>query len=578
LKRSKRRISISMKIMLSSVLLSAITCVIMGIAVYSRESSSLLEDTRYRVETMAKSLANGIDGGIHKDLYEKQIASDKYMEYSYYLEDFVDEDSFQYFYTVVKNGENDYKFFLTSDPPSADEFIGTECNATEKMKEAFEGKVTSEDAVVTDQWGSYISGYAPLYNDNNEVTAVVCVDYKATSLENQKHLLIKTIGLITLINWVIGWGLSYLFSRNLTKPILNFKEHIDTITNSDGDLTSQISVHTNDELEDMANSINKFISDMDTVIADTKKTSNSVSQVSDETSTFFQNNQEEMNNISETMQELSNSMDEIDNFMTELNKTIANAASSFQTISEKSMELSDYANRNQKHALTVTETSMKSRQDTIALIENYTNILNEKIEQAKSVYQINELTNSIIDISQQTNLLSLNASIEAARAGEQGKGFAIVASEIGALADSSAKTASQISTTSNVIIEAMEGLTSLSSQVIEYLNSSILNDYEKMTEIVQEYNTESQNVESSMKDIYLQTNELLKQIVIISDSFDSFTEVLSKNTSQVSNISDTTVRLNQQTLEISEKVSRNQGLITQLNETLGFFVTAEDNE
>ena len=84
--------------------------------------------------------------------------------------------------------------------------------------------------------------------------------------------------------------------------------------------------------------------------------------------------------------------------------------------------------------------------------------VNDKIEKAKSVEEINLLTENIISITEQTNLLALNASIEAARAGDAGKGFAVVANEIGQLAADSANAAVKIKQVSSSVISSVEGL------------------------------------------------------------------------------------------------------------------------
>ena len=86
--------------------------------------------------------------------------------------------------------------------------------------------------------------------------------------------------------------------------------------------------------------------------------------------------------------------------------------------------------------------------------------MEQSIENSKEAAQIQSLTENILQIASQTNLLSLNASIEAARAGEAGKGFSVVAAQISELAESSRTIAKNIQEISTLVTESVTGLSS----------------------------------------------------------------------------------------------------------------------
>ena len=98
-------------------------------------------------------------------------------------------------------------------------------------------------------------------------------------------------------------------------------------------------------------------------------------------------------------------------------------------------------------------------------------------EKAKSVEQINTLTQNIMEISSQTNLLALNASIEAARAGEAGKGFAVVAEEIGNLAIQTRDSVQNIETIINEVNEAVNNLAICLNTSMDFLENTVMEDY-----------------------------------------------------------------------------------------------------
>lgn len=122
------------------------------------------------------------------------------------------------------------------------------------------------------------------------------------------------------------------------------------------------------------------------------------------------------------------------------------------------------------------------------------------LEDSRSVEKIKKLTQEIMSITNQTNLLSLNASIEAARAGEAGRGFAVVADEIRSLADSSAETAGNIQTISTQVTEVVDKLARSAEAILQFINEKVMKDYDDFENVVDRYQQDAESVDRLISD------------------------------------------------------------------------------
>jgi len=144
--------------------------------------------------------------------------------------------------------------------------------------------------------------------------------------------------------------------------------------------------------------------------------------------------------------------------------------------------------------------------------------LEKAILETKAVEQINALSEVIMQITSQTNLLSLNAAIEAARAGDAGKGFAVVADEIRKLAEDSKNAVGKIQAVTKTVMSSVENLTSISSKLLEFVSGNISRDYETMLNTTDLYSSDAEFFDNLASKFSKMAEELGSSIHDISEA------------------------------------------------------------
>jgi methyl-accepting chemotaxis protein len=224
------------------------------------------------------------------------------------------------------------------------------------------------------------------------------------------------------------------------------------------------------------------------------------------------NSMEELNNnvleISAITQELAATMEETSASTEEMNATAMEIERAIESIAAEAEKSSNTVIQIKDRAETLKYKATASKEDTLSIYKDSEAKLSEAIDRAKTVEKISVLTDSILDITSQTNMLALNASIEAARAGESGKGFSVVADEIRKLAETSKLAVNEIQEVIKEVILSVDNLSNNSKNILGFIENNVVKDYEMLVDTAEQYNSDAAFIEKLVLDSSSTSEEL----------------------------------------------------------------------
>ncbi|SFO00674.1 Methyl-accepting chemotaxis protein [Pseudobutyrivibrio sp. UC1225] len=382
-------------------------------------------------------------------------------------------------------------------------------------------------------------------------------------------LIIVIISIISVIAAVIVVARKIL--RPVTKAESELHEIIDGINSREGDLTRRLTIESNDEIGMLSRGINEFIERLQGIFIMITNNSTAMDKVVNDVMGSVKTSNDSASDLSALTEELSATMQEVANSAGMINNNTEQVRIEVDEMANKSREINEYSKTMKEHADVMEQNARENMDETNKKVDNILAALNQAITDSQSVDQVNSLTDDIMSIASQTNLLSLNASIEAARAGEAGKGFAVVADEIGGLAENSRQTAANIQEINSVVVNAVHNLADNANELVDYMQNSILPEFERFVEDGEKYKDNADYIESVMADFTDITEGFKDTFTEIAESISSITSAIEDGVKGVSSAAESTQNLVYDMDNISKRMDENQKIAGELEEETAIF-------
>lgn len=336
---------------------------------------------------------------------------------------------------------------------------------------------------------------------------------------------------------IVGFVSFLIFKFTILKIIKDLSNQLKQMTSIDGDLSSRIDCKYIDEIGNLTSLFNTFLEKMHKVVIDAKATIFDLSKIITEliqyTNTLSSNSEQQAASV----EEVTSTVEEISSVAQQIAENSSTQFDKLTILIYRMTELSNIimtVSENVKKTFQLTHSIAQDNEASDSALNIMNASMNNLIDDSEKMKGIIEIIN---DISDQINLLALNASIEAARAGEAGRGFAVVAEEISKLADRTAgsvheidqiisRNTSEIDTALSQVTyiinghnKIADGITSI-SEMMEKIDVNINRevkvnkDFESDTQFIKGL---SENIKNSTEEVKIAFDEIVASITHINE-------------------------------------------------------------
>lgn len=367
-------------------------------------------------------------------------------------------------------------------------------------------------------------------------------------------IIVIALGLVMLIVVTVMTAVSV---RKSLAPMETMKKFV-----KEKVIGTQICHKQKNEIEEIRYLIQEMEDKFIGVIRQTKAESDNIHERMQGTNNKVVSINENIMEIGAAMEETGANIDSQTANITMIDEACGSAAQSIIHLADEAQEMAANAKEVACRVESMAKELLEDKESATQVAAESKERMQKAMQGAEVIREIANVSSAIQEIASQTNLLALNASIEAARAGEAGKGFAVVAEEIKKLSEDTGEEISKVNDLTAKVFESVKALSRESNAVLEFINGTVMSDYNKLETLVTEYqkdtgyyNQASESIGASaesVRDSVDSINEMIDSISMaqkeLSDAATSVNENLQKITYSSENMS-------QETKEVLESVN-----------------------
>lgn len=355
--------------------------------------------------------------------------------------------------------------------------------------------------------------YMPIQNKEGKTIGIFYVGIDESILADSIQGLVLPLSIVIVISLLLGIVLSVLFSTKLVKRIKQVQCQLAAV--ADKNLTYNMPEDTlkaKDELGEMARASERTAQALKEVIQTMSETAKSIDDSLTETSQKVDILSGKLEGMSATTVQVSEGLEETASAMHDLDVSTDDIELVVKGVAQKAQQGVAEVEKINSRAQKLQENAKEARNKANRILKGNRQRMKEAIEASRNIEQIQVLTETIRNITNQTNLLAINASIEAARAGESGQGFAVVAMEITDLSEASSEAVEKIQNVAATVTESVSSLIESAEVILDFINTSVMEAYASLVETGDQYQEDASYVDSLVDSLSDTTDQILKSL------------------------------------------------------------------